>query len=127
MTEIQELLDEIDRLRTSCNLIIVEGKKDRAALSRLEITNIRELNKPIFQEIEDIAQSEKEVVILTDLDKEGKKLYAKLKSGLSERGVKIDDRFRDFLFKNTSLTQIEGLTSYLYSIGVKKELDNDLH
>ena len=46
------------------------------------------------------------------MDKQGKELYGKLNSGLQQRGVKIDNNFRNFLFKNTKLRQIEGLETY---------------
>ena len=52
-------------------------------------------------------------IILTDLDKQGKELYGKLNSGLQQFGVKVDNNFRNFLFKNTKLRQIEGLTTYI--------------
>jgi|TARA_B100001971_G_C17774141_1_gene326429 5S rRNA maturation endonuclease (ribonuclease M5) len=51
----------------------------------------------------------KEVAILTDLDKEGRKLYGKLNSGLQRFGVRVNNKFRDFLFRNTKVRQIEGL------------------
>ena len=43
------------------------------------------------------------------IDKEGKKLYGTLSSGLQNHGCRIDNRFREWLFKNTKLRQIEGL------------------
>lgn len=94
-------------------LVIVEGKKDRAALQKLGIKNIAELSKkPVYQIVEQIANSSKECVILTDLDSEGKELYSKLNSGLQKYGVKIDNRLRNFLFRNTKLRQIEGIDAY---------------
>ncbi|MBI2129595.1 hypothetical protein HYU07_05120 [Candidatus Woesearchaeota archaeon] len=64
--------------------------------------------KPIFSIIED-ASANKKAIILTDLDKEGKKLYGKLKDGLSRHGVIVDNKFREFLFRETKIRQIEGL------------------
>lgn len=95
-------------------LIIVEGKKDRNALNRMGIKNIIELNKkPLFQIVEEISSSNEECIILTDLDKKGKELYGKLNSDLQKRGIRINNKLRQFLFQNTKLRQIEGLTSYL--------------
>jgi len=108
----------LNKLKKSNKIIIVEGKKDKEALEKLGIKNIIELSKkPLFQVIEDIADNGKECVILTDLDKEGKELYGKLSAGLKRLGVKVDDSFRQFLFKNTKLRQIEGITTYLRKIG----------
>jgi len=110
----KEIQDFVDELKKSQKLIIVEGKKDKQALEKLGIKNIITLSKkPIFQVIEDISKKTKEVVILTDLDRHGKELFGKLNSGLSYHGVKVDNKFREFLFKETKLRQIEGLISYL--------------
>ena len=93
-------------------IIIVEGKKDKKALENFGIKNIIILRKPLYLIVEYVVKSEKECIILTDLDKKGKELYGKLSSSLKQFGVKIDDRFREFLFK-TRLRQIEGLTRYM--------------
>ena len=114
MKNIEELNEEINKLKNSNKLIIVEGKKDRKALEKLGFKNIIELSKkPLFQIIEDISCKNKECTILTDLDKKGKQLYGKLNSGLSRLGVKVDNKFREFLQKNTRLSHIEGLFNYL--------------
>lgn len=104
----------IEKIKDSNILIIVEGKKDKIALEKLGINNIIELNKkPLFQIVEEIADSNDECMILTDLDKEGKKIYGKLSSNLQKNGVKVNNKFREFLFNHTKLRQIEGLITYL--------------
>ncbi len=91
---------------------IVEGIKDKKALESLGFRKIIALNsRPIYKVVEGIKA--KEVIILTDLDKEGKKLYKKLLDELSRNGIKVDNTFRDYLFKNTELRQMEGLPKYL--------------
>lgn len=110
----KDIMDYIDALKKSNKLIIVEGKKDKKALEQLRLKNIVTLSKkPIYKVIEEVAEKTKEAVILTDLDKEGKKLYGKLNSGLSYHGVKVDNKFRVFLFKKTKLRQIEGMVNYV--------------
>lgn len=112
----EELQYFIEKIKESNTLIIVEGKKDKIALQKFGINNIVELNKKaLFQIVEEIADSHNDCIILTDLDKKGKEIYGKLNSDLQRNGVKIDNRFREFLFKNTKLRQIEGLDSYLDS------------
>src|SRR3989338_5410082 len=112
--QLDEIKHFIDKIISSNILVIVEGKKDKIALQKLGLNNIIELSKkPIFQIVEDIANSNDECVILTDLDKEGKQLYSKLNSNLQKNGVKINNKFREFLFKHTKLRQIEGIDSYL--------------
>lgn len=113
--EIEELKFFIDKIIDSNILVIVEGKKDKSALQKLGISNIIDLNKkPLFQIVEEIAESNNECIILTDLDKKGKEIYGKLNSDLQDNGVKVDNKFRKFLFKHTKLRQIEGIERYLY-------------
>lgn len=107
----------IEKIKSSNILVIVEGKKDKAALNKLGISNVIELNKkPLFAIVEEISNSNQECIILTDLDKEGKKIYAKLNSNLQKTGVRINNKFREFLFRHTKLRQIEGLTTYLENL-----------
>lgn len=107
-----DLDDFIEKLK-QVKLIIVEGKKDKAALEKFGIKNIFVLNGPLYKNIEEISKKYKQVVILTDLDKEGRKLFSRLNSRLQERGIKVENNFREFLFKETKLRQIEGIDSYI--------------
>jgi len=107
--QIKELLEEI---KSKNLLVIVEGIKDVRALNALGIVNVMSLKKPLFAVVEDVASKEKEVVLLTDLDEEGKKIYHELSVNLQKFGVKINNHLREFLFK-TQLRQIEGLATYL--------------
>jgi len=66
--------------------------------------------RAIYEIIEDIG--DKEVAVLTDLDPKGRELYSRLKNILSRRGVKINNRLRELLFR-TKLRHIEGLATYL--------------
>ena len=94
-------------------MVIVEGKKDTKALQELGIKNIIELSKKsLFDIIEKVSSKNKDCIILTDLDKKGKQLYGKLNSGLQRHGVRIDNKFREFLFRKTKIRQIEGLVKF---------------
>ena len=103
----------ISELKKTSKLIIVEGKKDKKALEEFGIKNIITLKQALYKTVEEISSKNKEVIILTDLDKEGKELYGKLNSELQRFGVKVDKKFREFLFKNTTLRQIEGISKYM--------------
>lgn len=91
--------------------IIVEGKKDKRALEDLGLTNIITLDKPLYRVVESIKS--KEISILTDFDKKGKELYQKLKQECSREGIKVNNKLRSFLIRNTQLVHIEGLSAYL--------------
>lgn len=112
MKQEQELMEFLEELKLSDKPIIVEGNKDKNALQSFGINNIFVLKKPLHEVIEEIAEKHKEVILLTDLDREGKQLYGKLNSGFQKYGVKVDNKFRNFLLKNTKLRQIEGLRRY---------------
>jgi len=105
---IEEMLALIEKEKDS--LVIVEGKKDKKALEALGFSKVIILNKPLYEIVESI--KEKRVLLLTDLDKEGKQIYSKLKKDLDKRGIMVDDCLRNLLFR-TELRQIEGLTYYL--------------
>lgn len=92
-------------------LIIVEGKKDKRALQELGCKKVITISNSLFLTLDKI--DSKEVIILTDLDKEGKKFYSVIKKTLQKKGVKIDHKFREFLFKETEISHIEGLKNYL--------------
>lgn len=111
----EELQEWIHELRDSDLLIIVEGLKDKRALVRvgMEEKKVRHLNKPLYAIVEEIAEKEKQVVILTDLDEKGKQLYGKLKKDLAAHGVRVDYVFREFLQRRTKVSHIEGLASYV--------------
>lgn len=108
---IKEILELIDRCKNT--LIIVEGKNDEKALKELGFERVITLNKALYKVVEEI--NDKKVIVLTDLDKKGKQIYGKLKKDLNKRGILVDDKLRNLLFK-TELRQIEGLTHYLEKV-----------
>ena len=112
--EFEEFLEKLQKASTQ-NIVLVEGMKDKRALASLGIKNIMTLKKPMYAVVEDIISSGKGCILLTDLDKKGKELYARLSSKLKHFGVPLDNSFRAFLFR-TKLRQIEGILSYLAKV-----------
>lgn len=94
--------------------VIVEGRNDKKALQELGLENIFTLNMPLFKIVERI--NGKEVVILTDLDKKGKQLYRKIQHDCIHHRIKINNKLRHFLFRETELSHIEGLATYLRNV-----------
>ena len=108
------ILDYLEQIKERKTLVIVEGKKDVSALKKFGIKRIKPLSKrAIYKVVEEVAENNKECIILTDLDKEGKRLYKMLNHDLNQHGVRINKKFRQFIFKNTQLRQIEGLVTYI--------------
>lgn len=109
---VTSLLDEI---KESHLLVIVEGKKDRDALQIFGIEHIITLSKkPLYQVIEELTVSE--VVILTDFDRTGRRLYATLSRECNWRGIQVNNKLRLFLLQNTPVTHVEGIPSYLAKV-----------
>jgi 5S rRNA maturation endonuclease (ribonuclease M5) len=120
--ESEELEKWLEKLEKSGKLVIVEGKKDRKSLHALGTRNVYSMDrKPVYKVVEEVAAMARKAVILTDLDAEGKKLFGKLNSGLQYHGVEVDNYFREWLFRNTKLRQLEGLKSYFEKLRGERE------
>ncbi|MBI4450741.1 toprim domain-containing protein [Candidatus Woesearchaeota archaeon] len=110
--EIEELIAMLEKAVHEDLLFIVEGMKDKASLEALGVGNLITLHgRPLFEVVESV--SSKRVIVLTDLDAEGKKLYSFIAKELSRRGVIVDNTIRNWLFRNTALRHVEGLASYV--------------
>ena len=108
-----EFEEELEKLKQASKnkIIVVEGPKDKKALESLGVKHIIVLRKPLYLVAEYIEKSGKDCILLLDLDKTGKRLYSILNHDLNQFGVRIDNRFREFLFR-TRLRQIEGINRY---------------
>ena len=107
----QAIGESLEEIKENNYLVIVEGKKDKKALNKLGLSNVVFLeNRPLFEFVESI--EEENVVVLTDLDSEGRKLFNKIRHQLQRRGVKLHNKIRNNLFKSR-LRNIEGLDTYL--------------
>lgn len=110
---------ELEFLR-ALPLVVVEGKKDSASLKALGVKNVVALNRrPLYEIVDSVSKLSREAALLVDLDSEGKKLYAQLSCQLRRCGVRVNDRFRRFLFRETSVRHIEGIASYYWNIHAK--------
>ena len=105
--KMETLIEWAHALKSSKKCIIVEGRKDKKALEQLGMQKIIMFSNAPHYSLETI--EEKEVVILTDLDRHGRKLYKIAKQNLQARGIKIDRKFREFLIRETKVMNIESL------------------
>jgi 5S rRNA maturation endonuclease (ribonuclease M5) len=96
LEELTWLLEEL-RDRPSNQVILVEGLKDRAALTVLgvggEVWQVQGPNS-IFSTAERLAKEDKEAVILTDWDRKGGQLAHLLRSSLNANGIRYDENIR---------------------------------
>ncbi len=91
---LDEFLKISEELRDK--LLIVEGIRDEKALKSLGLNNIIKINrKPLYQVAEEAARAKsKEIVILTDFDREGRRLAARLSRLLGPYKIRINRRLR---------------------------------
>ncbi|MCB9362461.1 hypothetical protein H6504_03415 [Candidatus Woesearchaeota archaeon] len=125
MHKVRQVKEKLEEFDAALALIpptmpaVVEGKNDAIALQELGLNNPLILidRRPLYKVVEGISTGP--VMILTDLDHEGKKMYRYLYHHLTRHGIIIDKGFRDFLWKKTTLRQIEDLSSYYRNLKLK--------
>ncbi|MFN7064604.1 MAG: toprim domain-containing protein [Aquificaceae bacterium] len=77
--------------------VLVEGKRDKQALSRFGIKNIFTLEGKRFSDLPDLLEGYSEVILLFDLDKEGERIKEKVKALLEPQGYILIEDFREDL------------------------------
>ena len=116
-----EILKMLEKIRDEDKLVIVEGVNDKKSLESFGIKRVKVLSRrALYKVVEEV--KDKEVVLLVDLDRAGKKLYRYFKSEFSQRGVRVDDKLREYLFKETDLKEIEGLKRFMERILAQRGL-----
>lgn len=110
---LEELNHDIDKLREfSLEMpIIVEGRRDERALRDIgikgEILKISN-GMSLFEFCEAISERYEEVILMTDLDKEGNKLTKNLRNYLIYKGVKINEKFK-LIMRKLRTNEVENL------------------
>mgnify|MGYP000748821025 CR=1 FL=1 len=99
------------KLASTDRAVLVEKPSVKRMLEARGVKNVFVLKEPLFELAEEIASKSKECIVLLDVDSRGEKLYRKVKAELENAGVKIDQRFRNFIYHIEAKT-VEGLISY---------------
>jgi 5S rRNA maturation endonuclease (ribonuclease M5) len=113
---IKELYDFINRLREKSKTVpvIVEGKRDFWILNRLGIKNIYTISGKRYTDLlEEIPENTEEVILLTDLDPQGEKIFKKLKALLEKFNLKADNSFKEEL-KKFGIVEVEQLRELIF-------------
>ncbi|MBU2560067.1 toprim domain-containing protein [archaeon] len=110
----ENIIEELERLREQSREIpvVVEGRNDERALRNLGIEGeIFQMSTgtPFYAFCEEITKDYKDVILFTDTDSEGQKLAKKFKREMSQRGVRVNDRFRASLMGKLDTHQVEHL------------------
>jgi 5S rRNA maturation endonuclease (ribonuclease M5) len=105
--------------------IIVEGDKDIDALRKLDINGTIisvNIGASLIDFCDKVADSYRDIIILTDWDRKGGYLAHTIGRNLEGR-VKCNNSYREFFAKYTMIKTVEGLPSWIKTISDKtKEL-----
>jgi len=116
LKELMKILEELSS-RAPEQVILIEGQKDRAALSLLgvggEVWQVHGPNS-IFSLAERLATERKSAVVLTDWDRKGGQLARLLRSALVANSVRYDDDVRRRLVRlvKMEIKDIESLPAF---------------
>ncbi len=116
LEELTKILDDL-AARDEEFVILVEGQKDRGALSVLgvrgEVWQVQGPN-PILATAERLAREKKKAIILTDWDRKGGQLARSLRLALTANGVPFEDttRLRLVNLVKTEIKDIESLPAF---------------
>ena len=121
MEEAERVIDELRTQSEAGVPIIVEGRRDEAALRRLGVAGKVHCLKARGEsrhEFLDRLDGTKEAIVLTDFDREGKELETWLYKELSQRGVKSDLKLwiRMRSLARTEVRSVEELPSFIRAL-----------
>ncbi|WP_410507783.1 toprim domain-containing protein [Methanosarcina hadiensis] len=123
LERIEELLLELSEHSEKGAVIIVEGKRDILSMKRLGIKGSFELatRHSLFNFSERIANLGCEVIILTDWDRRGDMLAAKLSEYFENFGIKPELQIRNKLklITQKEIKDIESLYTYVSKLRSK--------
>lgn len=121
MDQTERIFDELRSMSESGIPIIVEGRRDEAALRRLGVKGRIYCLKARGESRHDFLErldGTTNAIVLTDFDREGKKLETWLYKELSQRGVRSDlklwSRIRSLA--RTEIRSVEELPSFVRSL-----------
>jgi 5S rRNA maturation endonuclease (ribonuclease M5) len=121
MEESEKLIDELRTQSAAGVPIIVEGRRDENALRRLGVAGKIHCLKARGEsrhEFLDRLNGATEAIVLTDFDREGKKLETWLYKELSQRGIKSDLKLwiRMRSLARTEVRSVEELPSFIRAL-----------
>ncbi|MDD1747809.1 MAG: Toprim subdomain protein [Methanomassiliicoccales archaeon] len=116
LEDLTAILEELKE-RSNEEVVLVEGQKDRAALTVLGIDGeVWQVQGPntIFSTAERLATEGRSAIILTDWDRKGGQLARLLRQDLRANGVRFDDelRLRLVLLVKAEIKDIESLPAF---------------
>jgi 5S rRNA maturation endonuclease (ribonuclease M5) len=92
--------------------VVVEGKKDKKVLEAIGFSKFIEISGKSLEDVVEkiLSFKTKQVIVLTDFDKEGENIFSQLHNILSHYKIKVNHTVRN-KFKSLKIRQIEELNS----------------
>jgi len=106
----------ITRLREASRRypVLVEGKRDLFTLKRFGIKNVYTLSgQNYFDLVESLPEDTERVVLLTDVDKQGERIFKKLSEVLGRYNIEVDGSFREYL-RRLGIEEVEELSGLTF-------------
>ncbi len=125
LEQLEKLIDELKELAEKGVILIVEGKRDREALLSLGICGdfVLATQLPLLDLSENIARRDREAVLLTDWDRNGNRLAAKIRGYMAAYGkvpnTDIRDKLRNLVQKK--IKDIEGLKRFITNLRLESQ------
>jgi 5S rRNA maturation endonuclease (ribonuclease M5) len=120
LEQVEVILEEIKQLAAEGAVIIVEGRRDRQALKELGIEGkvVLATHHPLLDFAEDLARGNKKIILLTDWDRSGNELAAKISEYLRASGRAANTDLREKLrnLVQKKVKDIEGLSSFITNL-----------
>lgn len=126
----EKLKNEIERFKDY--VVLVEGQKDVLALKQFGFKKVYTVHKtgiPLRERIEQLTQlidKKDRICILTDLDRQGKKIYHIIKPIIQELGFQPDSTFRGILIKS-KISHVEGISNFLEKVEKMEQSKYKIH
>ncbi len=89
-------------------VVIVEGKRDEDVLKRWGVKNVFPIKGRRFYDILEEVEYCELCILLIDVDKQGEKIFTRLRDMLKREGIPVDTAFREYM-KGFDIKEVEEL------------------
>jgi 5S rRNA maturation endonuclease (ribonuclease M5) len=117
---IEEIIDELKDRALCGAVILVEGKRDYEALTKLGITGeiVMTSHQSLLNLSERLARTKKDIIILTDWDERGEEVARQLSLYMEADSLRPDNNLRNSIrgLLKKEITEVENLYGYLENL-----------
>jgi 5S rRNA maturation endonuclease (ribonuclease M5) len=117
---IEELIDELKDRALCGAIILVEGKRDYEALTKLGITGeiVMTSHQSLLNLSERLVLLKKDIIILTDWDERGEEVARQMSLYMEADGLRPDNNIRNSIrgLLKKEITEVENLYGYMENL-----------